>query len=175
MKLSYIQIALGVLIVIAAGYIVRWMIFSASFQMEAPVTGDNSPAGYVLLFPEHEALANTARYGSILLLCLGITVLAAGFLQIRRVAERFRKLAVTQLAAGALTTALAFFIGLRGFPTEFVSRTAVKDDMLLRIYSTPGPPETYVAYTTFLAALLGVGVLVIAVTQLIVSKKTTSY
>ncbi|MGD1119647.1 MAG: hypothetical protein ABR886_09190 [Dehalococcoidales bacterium] len=168
MKLSYIQIALGVLIVLAGGYITWWMLFNASFQMEAPMPGGS---GWVSLAPEHEALANAARYGSVLLLCLGIIVAVTGFLQTGKAPERVKKLAVAQLAAGALTIALAFFIGLWGFPTEFVSRTAVNNNLPLRIFSPLEPSGTYAVYMTFILALLGVVVLVIAITQLLTLKR----
>jgi hypothetical protein len=168
MKLSTVQIALGVLIVFAAGYIVWWLLFNASFQIEAPMPGGN---GGMSLTPEHEVLANSARYGSVLLLCLGATAAVTGFFLTGKVPERFKKLAVVQLAAGALTTSLAFFIGLWGFPTEFVSLTAVNNNLPLRIFSPLEPSGTYAVYMTFVVALLGVVVLVIAITQLITLKR----
>jgi hypothetical protein len=164
MKLKITVIVLSVLIVLAAGYVTSWMMFNADFQMEAPMLGDDGVRWWSILTPEHEAFANTARYGSILLLLLGIIMLAMSI---------FRKATLLQITLGALIGGLAVFIGRWGFPTDFVSAVPVEGERLLHVFTDSGPSQVFAQWFTVAVFLLSLAATAVSAVQFFKLKKKT--
>jgi hypothetical protein len=173
MKLSMTQIILGVLIVFAACYIVGWMIFEVPSLLTMPVPDDAGVMINTNVLPEHEILFTTARYASVLLLCLGLTVLVTGTIQRVKAAERQKILAITQLVAGVLVAAASIFVSRWGYPSVFTVPMPEGSNLLQFVEINPGPPMVYASFLTALTFLLGLAVLGGSIAQLIKSRKTT--
>ncbi len=159
MKLSITQVALGVLIACAAGYIMWWMLFDV-----VPLLAEKVPdAGGVMVqdyTPRHEILFTVARYASILLTGLGLLVLSAGAL--RGKIKNQKRLAVTQIIAGALIIALSAFILIWGYSFNVI--VALKGGPVLTMTSAKA--------FTVLTSLMGLVVLITGIFQFIKSRKT---
>lgn len=87
MKLTVIQMALGVLVVLSACYIVGWMIFGIPSLLTMPVPDESGIMSYTDIVPKNELLFTTARYASGLLLGLSLTALVVGTAQFVKARE----------------------------------------------------------------------------------------
>ncbi len=158
MKLSITQIVLGALIVLAAIFIARWMIFGATSLLDLTVLDEN---GVMIadVFPEHEVLFTVARYSFPLLLGLGLVVLVRGASWKRT--ENRKKLSITQIIAGVLVVAISVFILRWGYALEFV----------VPIAGGPVLEMAYARNVNLLTAVLGLVVTGTGIAQFIKARK----
>jgi hypothetical protein len=171
MKLSITQIVLGTLSVLAACYIVGWMIFGVPSLLNMPVPDESGVMSYTDAIPEHEALFTAARSVAGLVFVLGLVVLTIGIVQTIATGERNRKYTNTQIIGGILIAAASFFAATWGFPTSFTLPTPEGSDMLRHVYINPGPEILRVRGLTFLTFSLGLTVLGVGVAQLVKARK----
>jgi len=151
-KLSVTQIVLGILIVLAACYIVWWMIFGVTELLNLKILNESGAmvADYT---PEYEALFPIARYASCLLLGLGLVVLVNGVLW--KKVENKTKQAIVQIAAGALTFALSAFILICGYSFDYI--VAIEGGPILDLGCA--------RVCTFLTSLLGLAAFGVGIAQ----------
>ena len=160
-KLSITQMALGVLIVLAACYIVGWMIFGVPSLLHTPVPDGNGAMTYTDVIPDNEALFTVARYASGLLFGFGLVVLVTGTIQVTQAGKRKTILAILQMISGVLITAGSYLILYRGYPTSFTVPMPEGSEVLRHIFINPGPPIIRAQSLTaliFVLSLLVVGV-----------------
>ncbi len=169
MKLSITQIVLGILILLAACYIVGWMIFGAQTLLTMPVPDENDVMRNVNVIPEHEVLFTTARYASGLVFGLGLVVLLTGAFQNR--VESEKKLAIMQIIAGVLITAVSIFITRWGYPLVFIVPMPEGSNLLRSVNINPGPTMVFAIFLTVLTFLLGLAVLGVGIAQFIKARK----
>jgi len=117
MKLSITQIVLGVLIVLAACYVVWWMIFGVAPMLTMMVLNENGVM-VTNVTPENEVLFTVARYTSVLLFGFGLVVMFTR--AFCKKAENTQKLAMTQIVVGVLIVAVSVFILRWGYALDFV-------------------------------------------------------
>ena len=118
MKLTITQIALGTLIALTTAFVIAWD--PTTFHIRIPLPGDG--AFQIIFNPDLKEVVASCL--SILVLLLGLAVL--GF-SIARLVEQTReqpsekslKLAITQIALGALITVAALLVVFWGFPTSY--------------------------------------------------------
>lgn len=170
MKLSVTQIVLGVLVIMAACYVMSWMIYEAPSQLKQPVPNDIGEVTYVDVVPENEVLFNISRYGSYILPVLGIAVLLIGALQSSRNSARTTKLISTNIVAGLLVAGLAFIITRWGYPTEFHILMPESSDTLASIFTNPGRSFLGVQSATAVILVFGLAVVGVGIAQLIKSR-----
>ncbi len=171
MKFSITQVILGVLIVLAACYIVGWMIFGVPRLLNMSIPNESGIISYIDAIPEHEVLFTAARTVAGLVFALGMVVLIVGVVQTIRSEERNKKLAKTQIIAGILIVAASFFVSTWGYPTSFMLPTPEDSDMLKRVYINPGPEIIRVHGLTILNSILGLAVLGVGIAQLVKAGK----
>jgi hypothetical protein len=164
MKTKTALVVLSVFIILAASFIAWWMLFEASFQMEAPINKGEGIIGYAMLVPEHETLANLARYLSVPLMLLAIALL---------VISVFRKPAV-QLILGIVCAVITVFIAAYGFPTTFISSVPVDGQSITHFLSSPTGPERLAQGSIAVVVVCGLAVFGLSIAQLIQLKKTAS-
>lgn len=165
MKLAITQTVLGVLIVLAALYIVGWMIHGVPSLLRMPVPGESGIMSYTDGIPKHEALFNTARYASGLIPVFGLVVLVAGTVQAVQTGKRRTKLIVIQMISGALIATVSILIGGWGYPTQFTIPMPEGSEVLKQVFINPGPVLIRVHGLTFLSFLLGLAVLGVGIAQ----------
>jgi hypothetical protein len=171
MKLSIAQVVLGVLIVLAACYIVGWMIFGVPRLLNMSIPDESGVISYIDAIPEHEVLFTAARSIAWLVFILGLVVLMVGVVQTIRSEERNKKLAKTQIIAGILIVVASFFVSTWGYPNSFILPTPEGSDMLKRVYINPGPEIIRVRGLTILNSILGLAVLGVGIAQLVKAGK----
>lgn len=171
MKLSITRVVLGALIVLAACYIVGWMIFGVPSLLNMPVPDESGVMRNTDVFPEHEVLFTIARYASGLLLGLSLVVLLTGAFQ-QNVKSK-KKLAITQIIAGVLIVAVSVFITRWGYPTVFVVPMPEGSNLTGSVNINPGPLNVYAVFLAMLSTLLGLAVLGVGVAQFVKAKKQT--
>jgi hypothetical protein len=169
MKLSIAQIILGVLLVLAACYIVGWMIFGVPSLLNMPVPDDGGVMKNAEVLPEHETLLAAARYASGLLFGLGLVVLLTGAFQKR--GESGKKLAITQAVAGVLIAAIAIFITRWGYPTVFIVPMPAGSSLIGAVNINPGPPMVFALFLTGLTVVLGLAVLGVGIAQFVNARR----
>lgn len=167
MKLSITQMVLGIFLLMAACYIVGWMIFDASSLLTSPVLDDGGVMKITKVFPEHEAFFAVARYVSGILFGLGLVVLLIGTFQVSM--QGGKKLAITQIIAGVLITAISILITRLGYPTEFIVPMPVGREVHVNI--NPGPLMVYAMRLTRLSSILGLAVLGVSIAQLVKARR----
>jgi hypothetical protein len=160
---------LGVLILLAACYIVGWMIFGAQSLLTMPVPDESDVMRNTNVFPEHETLFAATRYASGLLFGLGLVVLLTGAFQKR--GESGKKLAITQIIAGVLITAVPIFITRWGYPLVFIVPMPAGSNLLKSVNISPGPPMVFAMFLTMLATLLGLAVLGVGIAKFIKARR----
>jgi hypothetical protein len=160
---------LGVLILLAACYIVGWMIFGAQSLLTMPVPDESDVMRNTNVFPEHETLFAAARYASGLLFGLGLVVLLTGAFQKR--GESGKKLAVTQITAGVLITAVPIFITRWGYPLVFIVPMPAGSNLLKSVNINPGPLMVFAMLLTTLTFLLGLAVLGVGIAQFVKARR----
>jgi hypothetical protein len=161
MILKTISIILSVLIIAAAGYVAWWMLSQATFQIEAPIRDGDKLTGYAILVPQHENLANAAKYLAAPVLLLSLGLLAAGI---------FQKIK-TQITLALLIAAAAIFTGFYGFPTDFVSATPLDGENIKHIFTSPGSTERLAMIASFAGFILGLVTVGISIAQLVWARK----
>ena len=166
MKLKITLIVLSLFILLAAGYVAWWMIFNAEFQMEAPIQENGKIIGYTILSPEHGVLSNLARYGSVLLLLLGIFLLINAMVR--------KASSILSIAAGFLTAVLAFIVSIWGYPLTFHSEGTIQGNSQMIMSISPGPTEVFAQEVTAVIVLLALAITGVSIAQLIKSKKTSN-
>ena len=171
MKLTVIQMALGVLVVLSACYIVGWMIFGIPSLLTMPVPDESGIMSYTDIVPKNELLFTTARYASGLLLGLSLTALVVGTAQFVKAGERKQKLAVVQMVSGALIAATSILIMGWGYPTEFIIPVPEGIDISRGVAINLGPPMTYAVLLTYLTLVLGLVVLVLGIAQFMKARR----
>ena len=170
MKLSTTQIVLGCFLLLAACYIVGWMIFGVSYLLNIPVPDESGMMRNTDVFPRYEVIFTIARYASGLLLGLGLVVLLTG--AFRKRAESRKKVAITQITTGALITAVSVFVARWGYSIEFIVPVMPEGSHLLQsVNINPGLAMVLAAYLTVLTALLGLAVLGVGIAQYIRARK----
>jgi hypothetical protein len=158
MKLSITQAVLGALIVLAAVFIARWMIFGVTSLLDMTVLDENGVM-VANASPERQDLFTVARYSFPLLLGLGLVVSIRGASWERT--ENRKELAITQIIAGALIIAVSVFILRWGYALEFV----------IPIEGGPVLEMAYARNVTLLTALLGLAVTGVGIAQLVKTRK----
>jgi hypothetical protein len=170
MKLSVTQIALGVLIILAACYVTGWMIHKAPGQLTQPVIGDPGKTTYVDVIPKEEALFNIARYGSWLLPVTGIFLAIAGAVQAARERKTVKRLAISTITAGVIVAALGFIITTWGYPTTFMTAHHDANNRLMMIFSNPGRSLVWIQSVSAFLVLPGLAVAGVGIAQLVKSR-----
>jgi hypothetical protein len=132
-------IILSLILVITTGYITWWMLFNNSINTEVPINLHGKIVGYASLSPMHQSLYDSAKYASIFLFCLSITMAIIVFL----------KSNIAQIILGVFVTAIAIFISIYGFPTEYISNTPINGVNIHVIII----PDTFSNLFTFIIVL----------------------
>ncbi len=180
MKLSIMQIVLGVIIILAACYITGWMIHQAPDQLRHPWHDNDGTTDWVDVVPEHEFLFNTARYGSYLLPFLGIFIVIINTIQATKGGTNIGGFALAGIIAGVMTAGIGFIIIGWGYPTTFNAVTpegvVVPEgtEILKKIFTNPGRSHIAVQSATGLLLLIGLAVSGIGIAQLVKSKKNAA-
>ena len=172
MKLSITQMALGVLIILAACYIVGWMIFGAQFLLNMPVPDESNVMKNTDVLPKHEVQFTAARYASGLLFGLGLAVLLTTSFQNRTGSGK--KMALSQVIAGVLIAAVSVFISRWGFPVEFIIPMPESSNLTRHININPGYPMILATLLTLLSTLLGLAVLGTGIAQYIRARRLSA-
>lgn len=167
MKLSITQMVLGTLILLAACYIVGWMIFGTTSVFTMPRLEKSMVMEGTELSPENPMLFAMARYASGILFGLALMVLLVGAFQVSM--HDGKKLAITQIIGGVLITAIYFFINTWGYPTSFI--VPMPAGSRVGVYINPGPPMIYAIRLTNLSFLLGLAVLDVGIVQFVKARK----
>jgi hypothetical protein len=170
-KLSITQIALGVLIILAACYVTGWMIHKAPGQLRQPVVDNAGKTTYIDAIPESEALFNIARYSSYVLPVIGIFLVIAGTVQAARGRVISSGLAVSCIIAGALIVASGFIITNYGYPTTFHAPHGAPDGSYLTIFANYGRSLTFIRYLSASLVLPGLAAVGVGIAQLAKSRK----
>ncbi len=165
MKLSVTQIVLGILILLAACYIVGWMIFGVPSLLTSPKPDSDGVMKNLNLLPVNEIPFTAARYASGVLFGLALIVLLTGAFQVR--AKNAKKLAVTQVIAGVMIISISILISIWGYPTEFIIPRPAGSNLSRSVTINPGPALIDALHLTTLSFLLGLAVLGVAIAQFI--------
>jgi hypothetical protein len=174
-KTKTLLLILCALIVLTAGYASWWMLFQADFQMEAPLRSGDEITGYTSLSPEHAALANIARYGSVLLPLLGIYLLLINILAKKGAYGGSQRLAAfSNIAAGAVTAGLSFLATVWGYPLTFYSSSGGTLNQGMVINISPGPDEVWAMYATAGLLIFALATAAVGIAQLVRLKKAQS-
>ena len=171
MKLSITQSIFGILIILTACYIVGWMIFGANELLNMPVPDEKNVMVHVGVTPVNENLFNYARYGSGLLLLLGITLLAVSIFQTARAGRYRNGPAITQLIIGVLVAGASVFITGWGYPLQFTLPGQEVNTVFQLINVNPGPTQVFATFLTMLSAVFGIAVIVMSIVQLVKSRQ----
>ena len=158
MKLVILQMFLGVLIVLAACYIVGWMIFEVPHLLKMLLPDDSGALEYVDVVASNGVLFTVVRFASALVLGLGMVVLVAGVAQLTRAGEKIRKLAVVQIVSGSLIAVISFLIVIWGYPTQFDVPMPEGSEIKRTIFINPGSERMRVELVAALASVLGLAV-----------------
>jgi len=117
MKLSVTQIALGILIVLVAGYIIWWMFFGVAPLLEDKILNE-SGALVTNVTLENAALFTAARYASFLLFACGVVAVILG--AFGKIIASIRKIAVTEIVLGVLIVLISAYLFRWGYALDFV-------------------------------------------------------
>jgi len=144
------------------------MIFGVASLLNMTVLDASGVMINVAVLPKHEVLFTVARYAFGLLLGLGLVVLLTGAFWKR--AENRKKLAITQIIAGALIVAVSVFILRWGYTLEFI--VPIGGGHLLQSVSiNPALDMAHAVWLTVLTGLLGVAVIGVGIAQLVKARK----
>jgi hypothetical protein len=156
MKLSITQMVLGALIVFLACFIIPWMLHGVHELLDDQYYNEN----HVLVqnyTPHNEVLFFIARYASVLLGVLGLSVLINGVLW-WKVKDK-DKLAMRNIIAGSLLVLISAFVVWQGFSFDYI--VALKG-VLSNVYNKQ--------FTIYIV-MLGLAVLVLGIMQWSIAKR----
>ena len=165
MKLAIVPVILGVLVVLAACYVMGWMIFEVPHLLNMPLPNDSGDLEFVDVVASNGVLFTMVRFASALVLGLGMVVLVAGVARLTRAGEKIRKLAVVQIVSGSLIAIISFLIVIWGYPTQFDVPVSEGSEIARHIFINPGPEQMRVELVTALASVLGLSLLVCGIAQ----------
>ncbi len=172
MKLAVTQTTLGIVIIIAACFVLAWMIFWTTPTQTIQLPAANGIEKSVAAHPADEFQYSIARYISGALLFLGIVVV---LISTRQGTTKHRTvLASFQLAAGILIAGAAAFITARGYPLQFLAPAQPESNLAGVVQINPGPAEAFAILLTSLSVIFGLAVVGVAIAQLVISKKTVN-
>lgn len=169
MKLTITQSILGIVVIIAACFILAWMIFWTSPSRTAEVRTAPGNEQSVEAYPKDQESYTIARYASGVLLLLGIFTVFTSTLQ--AATKHPTVLASIQLSVGTLIAVTAAFITARGYPLEFVSPVQPDSYLVTVVNVNPGPGQAFIMILTSLAIVFGLAIVGVGIAQIIRSKK----
>ncbi len=162
MKLTITQIALGTLIALTTAFVIAWDL--TTFRIRIPLSGDGS---FEIIFnPDLKEVGASCL--NILVLLLGLAVLGFSIAQLveqarEQPSEKSLKLAITQIALGALITVAALLVVFWGFPTSYFYQLSGGERQIF--FFNPGPQFVIAQQLTGLQFLLGLATLGCSIVQ----------
>ncbi|MCJ7604675.1 MAG: hypothetical protein MUO19_01395 [Dehalococcoidales bacterium] len=168
-KLSTYQIIMGILFVIAAGYIVGWVLMELPDIENGPAfanaTGEWDP-NMTKWVHEKPQFLTVSKYLSGVLLVFGLITLATGIFQSREKPGNPARLAAFQILTGSLGVITAFIVLLAIHPAQFIL-TSPEGVKFLGMTATMWN-KTH-AIMAFAAIIIGLGVAGIGIAQHVIA------